>query len=57
MYRRYPAIPAIAGMKPITDPDIWWHLQTGPWIIEHRAVPQTDPSSTNGMGKLEVALR
>jgi len=44
------AIPAVAVMKPIIDPDIWWHLQTGRWIIEHGAVPQTDPFSTYGMG-------
>lgn len=25
--------------------DIWWHLATGRWIVEHRAVPHTDPFS------------
>ncbi len=35
----------------IADPDIWWHLRTGDWILAHRAVPSTDPFSTYGMGK------
>ena len=35
----------------IADPDIWWHLRTGDWILAHRAVPTTDPFSAYGMGK------
>ena len=35
----------------IADPDIWWHLRTGDWILAHRAVPSTDPFSAYGMGK------
>lgn len=35
----------------IADPDIWWHLRTGDWILAHRAVPPTDPFSAYGMGK------
>jgi len=23
----------------VRDPDIWWHLKTGDWIVEHLAVP------------------
>ncbi len=45
------AIPAIALMSPIIDADIWWHLRTGQWIIEHGAIPTTDPFSSYGMGK------
>jgi hypothetical protein len=39
----------------ITDPDIWWHLRTGEWILENRAIPDTDPFSLHGMGKPWVA--
>lgn len=35
----------------ISDPDIWWHLRTGDWILAHHAVPFTDPFSSFGMGK------
>jgi hypothetical protein len=42
-------------MKPIIDPDIWWHLRTGQWIVEHGTVPTTDPFSLYGMGKPWVA--
>jgi len=45
------AIPAIALMSPIIDADIWWHLRTGQWIVEHGAIPTTDPFSSYGMGK------
>jgi hypothetical protein len=48
-------VPAVAVMKPIIDPDIWWHLQTGRWIIEHGAVPQIDSFSIYGMGKMWIA--
>jgi hypothetical protein len=49
------AIPAVMVMRPVLDPDIWWHLRTGQWIIEHGAVPQTDPFSIYGIGKVWIA--
>jgi hypothetical protein len=49
------AIPAVMVMGPVLDPDIWSHLRTGQWIIEHGAVPQTDPFSNYGMGKPWIA--
>ncbi|HMB08573.1 MAG TPA: hypothetical protein VKP69_33185, partial [Isosphaeraceae bacterium] len=47
--------PAAVVMRPVTDPDIWWHLRTGQWIVEHGAVPITDPFSSFGLGKPWVA--
>jgi hypothetical protein len=41
--------------EPIIDPDIWWHLRTGQWVVEHRAVPHTDPFSQYGAGRPWVA--
>jgi hypothetical protein len=41
----------LVGLQPVTDPDIWWHLRTGQWIVEHHAVPTVDPFSTYGQGK------
>ncbi|MFY9855584.1 MAG: hypothetical protein WAK26_17065 [Terracidiphilus sp.] len=37
------------------DPDVWWHLRTGEWILQHGAVPHTDPFSMFGAGKPWVA--
>jgi hypothetical protein len=45
----------VVTLRPITDPDIWWHLRTGQWIVEHRAVPVTDPFSGYGAGSPWVA--
>jgi hypothetical protein len=42
-------------MRPRADADIWWHLRTGQWVVEHRAVPQTDPFSAYGQGRPWVA--
>ena len=27
------------------DPDVWWHLRTGQWIVEHKAFPFMDSFS------------
>jgi hypothetical protein len=32
----------IAAIQPVTDPDFWWHLTTGNWILSHHAVPHSD---------------
>ncbi len=41
------ATPLLLALRPvaapITDADIWWHLRVGQWVIQHDAVPQTDP--------------
>lgn len=49
-------IPAIFILQPvIVDPDIWWHLQAGKWMVEHGTLPVTDPFSAYGEGKPWVA--
>lgn len=48
-------IPMIRAMRPVIDMDIWWHLRTGQWIIEHGAIPRVDEFSSYGMGKPWVA--
>ncbi|MFC2172211.1 ArnT family glycosyltransferase [Acidobacteriota bacterium] len=35
----------------ITNNDIWWHLKTGEWILEHRTVPHHDPFSLIASGR------
>ena len=34
---------ALAALGPIRNYDFFWHLATGRWIVEHRALPQVDP--------------
>jgi hypothetical protein len=47
------SVPAIAGLRLafVSDPDVWSHMRTGEWILQHGGVPQTDPFSTFGAGK------
>jgi hypothetical protein len=49
------ALVAAAVTRPVLDADIWWHLRTGAWVLDHRAVPDTDPFSAYGQGRTWVA--
>jgi hypothetical protein len=46
------AVPLVVAVRPIGvplyDPDVWWHLRVGQWVVEHRAVTTTDPFSLGG---------
>ena len=33
-----------------TDPDLWWHLRTGQWIVDTGQVPHSDPFSFTRAG-------
>ncbi|HMG87138.1 MAG TPA: hypothetical protein VK574_15500 [Terracidiphilus sp.] len=35
----------------VTDTDVWWHMAIGRWIVEHGAIPRTEPFSAFGAGK------
>jgi hypothetical protein len=41
------AIPVFLTVQPvghpIVDPDVWWHLRVGQWVVDHRALPDADP--------------
>jgi hypothetical protein len=37
------------------DPDLWWHLRTGQWIMETGHIPHTDPFSFTRAGSSWVA--
>jgi hypothetical protein len=39
----------------LNDTDTWWHLAAGDWILQHRAVPHSDPFSWTFGGKPWVA--
>src|SRR3990172_9211435 len=48
-------LPAFQALLAVEDPDLWWHLRTGQWIIEHGQVPFQDPFSVYGAGKPWIA--
>jgi len=35
----------------LDDPDVWWHLKAGQWILKHHAWPTVDAFSSYGAGK------
>ena len=46
---------AATALRPRADPDVWWHLRTAAWIVEHGTVPLTDPFSMYGADRPWVA--
>jgi hypothetical protein len=44
-----------AGNRLLNDPDSYWHLVVGRWILEHRAFPTTDPFSFTMTGTHWIA--
>jgi len=37
--------------REISDPDFWWHLRAGQYIVENATIPHTDPFSFTAQGK------
>src|SRR5512137_2497119 len=37
-------------LRPIADPDFWWHLRTGQLIVQTHTIPRTDPFSFTKAG-------
>src|ERR1043165_2826394 len=33
---------ALAISSSMDDPDLWWHLRTGQWMVQHRALPDAE---------------
>ncbi|TLM65643.1 MAG: hypothetical protein FDZ69_09070 [Deltaproteobacteria bacterium] len=40
-------------LAPVKDPDFFWHLNTGEWILQHRALPAADPFSAGTGGAVD----
>ncbi|PCE31981.1 hypothetical protein BZL54_12835 [Burkholderia ubonensis subsp. mesacidophila] len=63
--RLLPSFPLIAALiaysvvlfvpAVLNDADTYWHLATGDWILDHHAVPHTDPFSFTMAGQPWVA--
>lgn len=42
-------------LRPISDPDFWWHLRTGQLIAQDHLIPHQDPFSFTKLGEPWVA--
>ena len=51
-------IPAVLGSSQMifNDGDVSWHVATGLWILDHRAIPQVDPFSFTWGGRPWVPI-
>jgi hypothetical protein len=51
-------LPAVLGSSQtiFNDGDVSWHIATGQWILDHRAIPTTDPFSFTWAGKPWVPI-
>src|SRR5881392_3521577 len=51
-------IPAVLGSSKtiFNDGDVSWHIATGQWILDHRAIPHADPFSYTWLGKPWVPM-
>lgn len=45
----------LAGANLLNDPDCYWHLAVGRWIVEHGTVPTSDPFSFTFTGEHWIA--
>jgi tetratricopeptide (TPR) repeat protein len=45
------ALVACLALTRTTDPDLFWHLATGDWILAHREVPRAEPFSYTVPGR------
>ena len=41
--------------REIIDPDFWWHLRAGQYIVENATIPHTDPFTFTAQGKEWIA--
>lgn len=51
-------IPAVLGSSQtlFNDGDVSWHIATGQWMLDHRAIPHTDPFSFTWLGRPWVPI-
>jgi len=49
------AILLVAGNRLLNDPDSYWHIVVGRWIVEHRALPTADAFSFTMTGARWIA--
>lgn len=45
------AVVVAGAIRPLADPDTWWHLWTGRWIVERGRIPTVDLLTFTGHGE------
>src|SRR5438046_3186497 len=45
------------SLKNVREPDIWWQIKTGEWIMDHHEVPKQDVFSFTFEGKPWVNIK
>jgi hypothetical protein len=35
----------------VADPDVWWHISSGQWIVQHGAFPHAEPFARDAAGE------
>lgn len=35
----------------LNDPDIWWHMRAGEWMVQNHGIPHVDPFSASTLGR------
>jgi hypothetical protein len=35
----------------LNDPDIWWHMRAGEWMVQNHRIPHVDPFSASTLGR------
>jgi len=48
---------AAVALHPVLEPDLWWHLASGRWILEHREIPRADVFTYSMPGRAWVNLQ
>ncbi len=43
------------ALRPVADPDFWWHLRAGRWMVEHRVILYQDIFSFTKAGQEWIA--
>ena len=47
--------PAAVGLDALSDPDVWWHIRLGDWIIAHHQIPAGELFAYTAFGNPLVA--
>ena len=50
------SIAFLLGSAMLFDTDIWWHVRSGEWILEHRRVPWLDPFTFTSSDRVWIDL-